>query len=369
MFRLTFDQARRLKAQYGTPLVAVSQREMADKFSILAEYLPGVKMYYAVKANADPQVLGVVRRHTPYFDICSPAEILAVKELGARPEDLIHTNPIKKPEDIRFAVEQGVRWFVFDNEFELDKFLPYGRDLNLLLRLSFPNTDCVVNLSYKYGVPAEQAPALVRRATEMGLTVRGLAFHVGSQSLNPYKYTDAIHECRRVFNLLASEGIYLDHLDIGGGFPVEYVESIMPLRSFFAPIQEALDTYFPTATVMAEPGRFVVGDAANLVLSVVGKSRRNTVWWYYVDDGVYGCFSGRIYDHCDYPIITDRQGEREQCIIAGPTCDSFDVIYHNSVMPPLEVDDTLIVYSMGAYTTASASHFNGYPPARIVLVD
>lgn len=369
MFQLTFDEARQLRERFGTPLMVVSRREIAEKFSILSDYLPGVHIYYAVKANAHPNILEVVKQNTDRFDVCSAREILAVKNVGVDAANMIHTNPIKKPEDIRFAVDQGVNWFVFDNECELEKFGPYGKDINLMLRLSFPNTDCVVNLSYKYGVPAEQAADLVMKATGMGLTVRGLCFHVGSQNLNPYKYTGAIAECKRVFNYLALQGIYLDYLDIGGGFPVEYIESIMPLRNFFTPIQEALDSYFPSTTIIAEPGRFIVGDAANLILTVVGKSKRNNVWWYYVDDGVYGSFSGRLYDHCDYSIITDREGPREQCIIAGPTCDSFDVIYHNSIMPHLEAGDVLIALSMGAYTTCSASHFNGFPPARTIVVD
>lgn len=369
MFRLTFEEAKRLKEQFSTPLMVVSRKEIGEKFSLLSDYLPGVQPYYAVKANAHPEVLEVVKQHTPKFDICSPEEILRVKSIGVDGNNMIHTNPIKKPEDIRFALGQGVKWFVFDNECELEKFKPYEKDVNLMLRLSFPNTDCVVNLSYKFGVPADEAANLVVKATEMGLKVRGLCFHVGSQNLNPYKYTDAIAECKRVFNDLALQGIFLDYLDIGGGFPVEYIESITPLSSFFTPIQEALDSYFPATTIIAEPGRFIVGDAANLILTVVGKSKRNNVWWYYVDDGLYGSFSGRIYDHCDYTILTDRDGPREQCIIAGPTCDSFDVIYHHSVMPELHVGDTLIALSMGAYTTCSASHFNGYPPARTIIVD
>ncbi|NSW83320.1 MAG: type III PLP-dependent enzyme [Syntrophothermus sp.] len=369
MLRLSFDEAKKLKEKWGTPLMVVSRREIGEKFAILNDYLPGVKMYYAVKANAHPDVLKTVKEFTDRFDICSPQEILAAKSIGVQSENMIHTNPVKKPEDIRFAVEQGVRWFVFDNEYELEKFKSYGSDINLLLRLSFPNPDCVVNLSYKYGVPPDEATGLVIKAAEMGLAVRGLCFHVGSQNLNPYKYTDAIAECKRVFNSLALHGIYLDYLDIGGGFPVEYIEPIMPLRRFFSPIQEALDSYFPNITVIAEPGRFIIGDAVNLVMTVVGKSKRNNVWWYYVDDGLYGSFSGRLYDHCDYLILSEREGPREQCIIAGPTCDSFDVIYHNTVMPQLEIGETLIALSMGAYTTASSSNFNGYPPARTVIVD
>ncbi len=369
MLQLSFDEARSLKEQFGTPLMVFSRREIMEKLSILNEYLPGVGLYYAVKANAHPEVLEVIKQCTDKFDVCSPHEIMTVKDIGVEGDNMIHTNPIKKPEDIRFAVDQGVKWFVFDNEYELEKFKPYGKDVNLMLRLSFPNTDCVVNLSYKFGVYADEAMELAKKATDMGLRVRGLCFHVGSQNLNPFKYKEAIAECRRVFNHLLLEGICLDLLDIGGGFPVEYVDSIMPLRNFFTPIRKALDSYFPSTTVIAEPGRFIVGDAANLILTVVGKSKRNNVWWYYVDDGLYGSFSGRVYDHGKYLLLTDKEGLREQCIIAGPTCDSIDVIYHTSVMPELDIGDNLLALSMGAYTSCSASHFNGCLPAKTIVID
>ncbi len=366
---ISMKEARELKDQYGTPLMAVSRRQIEDKFQILKEYLPQAKIYYAIKANACPEILGIVKACNPYFDVVSNAEIEAVRALGVIGQDMLHTHPIKKDSEIRFAIDNGISHFVFDNEYELIKFLPYRDKVKLLMRVSFPNPDCVVNLSFKFGVDPVQAVDLALKARDMGLEVAGLCFHVGSQNLNPYKYVDAITECRRIFNLLALNGLRLEILDIGGGFPVEYTEHIAPLRSYFEPISEALNRYFGNVQIIIEPGRFVVGDAVDLVLSVVGKSRRENVWWYYVDDGLYGSFSGKVFDHCDYPMISERQGEREQCIVAGPTCDSFDIVYQNSSMPRLEVDDMLVVRSMGAYTRASATNFNGYPPARIVLID
>jgi ornithine decarboxylase len=210
---------------------------------------------------------------------------------------------------------------------------------------------------------------LALKARELGLNVKGLRFHVGSQSLNPYKYMDAIGECRRIFNFLALKGMILEVLDIGGGFPAEYVEHIIPMRNFFEPISEALNRYFPNTRIIAEPGRFVVANAVDLILTVIGKSHRENVWWYYVDDGVYGSFSGKVFDHCDYPLLSERRGPREQCIVAGPTCDSFDIIYQNSSMPRLEIGDMLVVPSMGAYTSCSATNFNGFAPAKTIVND
>ncbi|NLB17356.1 MAG: type III PLP-dependent enzyme, partial [Syntrophomonadaceae bacterium] len=214
-----------------------------------------------------------------------------------------------------------------------------------------------------------QSIDLALLARNMGLNVNGLCFHVGSQNLNPFKYVDAIAECKRIFNLLALQGLILEVLDIGGGFPVEYNEHIMPLRNFFDPIYDALNRYFSNTRIIAEPGRFVVADAVDLILTVIGKAKRDNVWWYYTDDGVYGSFSGKVFDHCDYPLLSERKGKRDQCIVAGPTCDSFDITYQNSAMPQLEIGDMLMVSSMGAYTSCSATNFNGFAPARTIIID
>ncbi|MGE5403469.1 MAG: type III PLP-dependent enzyme [Candidatus Saccharibacteria bacterium] len=369
MSNITLAQAKEIRAVYGTPILAVSRKRIEEKFELLKEYLPRVEQYYAVKANPAPEILEIINGCNPNFDVCSNREIELVTSMGVTGSNMIHTNPIKKPRDIEFSLANGVEWFVFDNEWELEKFRDFGDRVKLLMRLSFPNPDCVVNLSYKFGIDPAGAVDLAFKARDMGLSVKGLCFHVGSQSVNPYKYIDAIVESRRIFNLLALKGLYLELLDIGGGFPVEYVENIMPLRNFFEPIAEALDRYFGKTRVIAEPGRFIVGDAADLVLTVVGKSNRANQWWYYVDDGLYGSFSGKVFDHCDYPLLSERKTVREQCIIAGPTCDSFDIIYQNSSMPHMEIGDILVAPCMGAYTNCSATNFNGVPPAKIVVVD
>ncbi len=189
---------------------------------------------------------------------------------------------------------------------------------------------------------------------------------MGSQCTNPFAYADAIATCRKIFNLAASRKVILDTLDIGGGFPVSYVETVMPIDRFCEPIAEALEKYFDQCRVIAEPGRFLVANAVWLITQVVGRSRRGGVPWYYIDDGLYGSFSGRLFDKCDYTIQAERDGDRELCVIAGPTCDSFDVLYTDRALPPVDIGDLLIVPGMGAYTNASASTFNGFPVARLV---
>jgi ornithine decarboxylase len=163
--------------------------------------------------------------------------------------------------------------------------------------------------------------------------------------------------------------ITLDIIDIGGGFPINYLNPVLPVQRFCQPINEYLERYFSKYRIIAEPGRVLSGPCMVLAAKVMGKSLRSGVWWYYLDEGVYGSFSGKIYDHAEYPLLVPRSGETFTSVLAGPTCDSIDVLYENIALPRLEIGDVLLFDSMGAYTTASASNFNGFPKAKIVLID
>jgi ornithine decarboxylase len=203
----------------------------------------------------------------------------------------------------------------------------------------------------------------------MGLTISGISFHVGSQNESPLKYIEALDFCRDICRKAALSGIILDIIDIGGGFPINYLNPVLPVQRFCQPINEYLERYFSKYRIIAEPGRVLSGPCMVLAAKVMGKSLRSGVWWYYLDEGVYGSFSGKIYDHAEYPLLVPRTGETFNSVLAGPTCDSIDVLYENIALPCLEIGDVLLFDSMGAYTTASASNFNGFPKAKIVLID
>ena len=363
---LTFDLARKLVKRHGTPTLALSRERLAANFADLHTALPNVHLHYAIKANPHREVLRLLRQAGSRFDVSSIEEIRMAGRTGAPPDELLYTKPINKAEELRFAHEAGLTWFVVDNEHEIAKLSRCAPGANVLFRLRVSTKDAVVDLSYKFGAQADDILGLVRAAKQARLRPRGLSFHVGSQCTNPFAYADAIGTCRKIFNLAASRKILLDTLDIGGGFPVSYVETVMPIDRFCEPIAEALEKYFDQCRVIAEPGRFLVANAVWLITQVVGKSRRGGIPWYYIDDGLYGSFSGRLFDKCDYTIQSDRDGDRELCVIAGPTCDSFDVLYTDRALAPVEIGDLLIVPGMGAYTNASASTFNGFPVARLV---
>jgi ornithine decarboxylase len=365
---MDFKTIQSLVTVHGTPTLFLSENRLRESYRSLRAALPGVTLYYAVKSNAAPQIVSILSIEGSSFDICTNGEIDILKECAIAPQRCIHTHPIKRDSDIIYALTYGVTTFIADNEHELEKFIPYKDKVRILIRMSIQNPGCLVNLSHKFGISPEQTWPLIRKAHKLGLTVAGISFHTGSQNENALKYIEALEYCRDIYRKAALYGINFDTIDIGGGFPISYLTSVIPMVQFCQPINEYLDRFFSNYTVIAEPGRVISGPTMSLATRVMGKSLRNGVWWYYLDDGMYGSFSGKMYDHADYPMWLERDGPRATSVLAGPTCDSIDVIYENISLPHLEIGDLLIFKSMGAYTSASASNFNGFPRAKIVLI-
>jgi ornithine decarboxylase len=366
---LNIERARELSDKHGTPLLVVSRAKLRENYATLKDSLPGVDLFYALKANPHRAVAQEIDRLGGKFDISSVGELELLRKLGVSGDRLIYTQPIKKPEDIDYVYRSGVDLFVFDNVDELSKMKRVAPQARLLVRIAVSNPYCVVNLNFKFGADPREAEGLIEKAASMGLNVAGIAFHVGSQSLNPYTYVDTLLACKRIYDLMALKGIKMDVLDIGGGFPVRYLENVVPIRKFCEPINDALNNYFSRTKVIAEPGRVICGDAAVLITRVVGKSLRSSVQWYYIDDGLYNSFSGKVYDHAEYAILSEKTENYSRCVLAGPTCDSFDVISKDIVLPELEIGDLLLVPSMGAYTNVSATEFNMLKKAKIVTID
>jgi ornithine decarboxylase len=366
---MDFGKLNQLVSVHGTPSLFLSQSRLRESFRALAYALPGVELFYAVKSNAQPEIIDILQQEGGSFDICTNGEIDIVRQCGVTAGKCMHTHPIKRDADIRYALDFGVTLFVVDNEFELDKFLPYKDRANLLVRMSVQNPSCMVNLSHKFGCAPTQTFSLIAKAHTMGLSVAGISFHAGSQNENPLKYIEALDFCRDICRKAALSGISLSIIDIGGGFPINYLNPVLPIQRFCQPINEYLERYFTNYRIIAEPGRVLSGPCMVLATRVMGKSLRSGVWWYYLDEGLYGSFSGKVFDHADYPLLVPRSGETYNSVLSGPTCDSFDVLYENIALPLLEIGDVLLFDSMGAYTTASATTFNGFPKAKIVVID
>ena len=366
---LSFTKARQLAGQFGTPLLVLSKSRLIGNYETLKQSLPGVELFYAVKANPSPECIAIVDECGGSFDVSSVGEFEMVKGRGVEKERVLFTHPIKKEEDLRHLHDKGMELFIFDNEDELPKIGRNAPGARLLLRIAVSNPFCVVNLNYKYGADPQRAEELINRAAALGLKVSGLAFHVGSQSLNSSTYVETIATCKKIYDGLALKGVKMDLLDLGGGFPARYMEDIVPMDQFCRPIKEALGSHFAGTRLIAEPGRAICADAIVLVTKVIGKSIRNNTPWYYLDDGLYSSFSGKIFDHADYPIVTDRPGNAVKSVLAGPTCDSLDVIAREIDLPELQIDDLLLAPSMGAYTNATSTDFNMLKKARIVTID
>ncbi|MEY3464537.1 MAG: type III PLP-dependent enzyme [Steroidobacteraceae bacterium] len=364
-------EIRRLVAEFGSPLLIIDCERIRHQYRQLRRALPNVDLHYALKPLPHPAVVSTILEEDGYLDLATTGEVELVARMGVDGARCIHTHPIKRDIDIRSAVRRGVRVFVADNPDELRKFVPYVDQVEVLLRVSYRSPGAVSDLSRKFGCDPEQLLSLARRAKDLGIVVRGLSFHVGSQAPDPGKHVEAIESCRVLLAAVAREKLGpCDTLDIGGGFPIDYSQRAPQIGYFCKPIRAALARLPKRIRVIAEPGRYIAGPSAIGVASVMGRARREGRWWYYLDDGLYGSFSGQLFDHAHYPLESFRErGKREPSVLAGPTCDSIDVIAENLMLPQLDSGDLIIGRAMGAYTWASASEFNFFPRATVVSVN
>jgi ornithine decarboxylase len=368
---LAASEIQALVARFGSPLLVVDCEQVRRQYHALKAALPGVDLHYALKPLPHAAVVACLRDEGAYFDLATTGEVELVKGQGVAPERCIHTHPIKRDSDIRDALRFGVTTFVVDNPDEIQKFTRYRKRVELLIRVSFRSPDAVCDLSRKFGCEPKAVLGLIEQARRIGVRVRGLSFHVGSQAVDPAKYVEAIHACKDLFAEALLAGLPgLDVLDIGGGFPVAYNDAVMPIDEFCAPIRAALALMPSHVRVIAEPGRFISAPAAMAISTVMGKAKRDGRWWYYLDDGLYGSYSGQLFDHAKYPVSVLKQSdERFASVLAGPTCDSIDVIDDNIQLPELSVGDLVVGRMMGAYTWASATDFNFFSRAKVVVLN
>jgi ornithine decarboxylase len=362
---------RRLVREFGSPLLIVDCERIRAQYRKLCRALPGVALHYALKPLPHAAAVRTVIAAGGFLDLATTGEVQLAARLGIAPQRCIHTHPIKTVRDIRNALHFGVRTFVADNPDEVKKFAAFTNHAELLLRTAFRSPSAVCDLSRKFGCAPEEVLALARLAARLGIGVRGLSFHVGSQAADPSKHVEAIQACGRLLAQGRRERLgALDTLDIGGGFPIPYGQRAPEIDRFCKPIRVALAQLPRRLRIIAEPGRFIVGPAAIGVSEVIGRARRDGLWWYYLNDGLYSSFSGQLYDHARYPVEALRESAtREPCVLAGPTCDSIDVIAERALLPLLRTGDLVIGRAMGAYTWASASEFNFVPKATVVTVN
>ncbi|BCI53271.1 ornithine decarboxylase [Mycolicibacterium litorale] len=368
-----------LVAAHGTPVLVLDPAAVASAYRRLSAELRGFGLHYAVKALPHPAALTAIASCGGGFDVATNAEIDRVRALGFPMHRCIHTHPVKKPADIDHAYRAGIRTFVVDNPVEAQKFYGRDRDLEVLVRLAFPNPTAKSDLSTKFGVEVRDAELVVKHVLDTGVAFGGFSFHVGSQGSTVQPYRTALRStlelCDHIHRTL---GVRAHTIDIGGGFPVSYRDSMPGIDRIATAVDEVLGERRGQFRLLAEPGRFLAAEAMTLFTSVVGTATRGGKVWHYLDDGLYGSYSNILTEDVHPPILAMRElsgspsaawGAMEPVTLAGPTCDSIDVVAHDYPMPPLTVGDVLVSPLMGAYTTVTSSRFNGIAQTPIVVSD
>lgn len=367
-FQLSREAVEKLAAEYGSPLLILSLDQVKSNYEILRKYMPRVQIHYAIKANPHHKILKLLADLGSCFDVASDGEIRTLYDMGVEGGRMIYANPVKTGVGLQACRDCGVGKMTFDSASEIDKIKEQCPGATVLLRLRIDNSSAHVDLNKKFGVGREQAVPLMKKALEAGLDIAGIAFHVGSQTISADPYLRGLDIAREIFEEAKKEGMNLRILDIGGGFPIPEPKVHFNLPEMLKQISARLDEDFPGIEVWAEPGRYICGTAVNLITRVIGVNERGGQPWYFLDEGLYGTFSGVLFDQWDFKLISFREGdERVAATFAGPSCDSLDIMFRGRMTVPLEVNDLLLVPVCGAYTSASATTFNGFSKAKFVV--
>lgn len=386
-------QAGEQNAFYVVDTAAVEER-----YKLWHDYLPHVRPYYAVKCNPDAHLLSALARLGAGFDCASLAEINAVLSHGVAPTDVIYANPCKQPSHIAFAASHGVDTMTFDSQDELTKIKAINPHAKLVLRLYVDDTKAICRLGTKFGAMVHDVPAILEHAKNLELDVVGVSFHVGSGCFSVSAYSDAVLRARKAFDIGQSLGFDFSLLDIGGGFPgteggpISFQECAMELKT-------SLAQHFPESSgvrIISEPGRFFAASTHTLAVNVIGRKVAPTFdipgagpsaaassdssvpnYMYFVNDGLYGSFNCLVYDHPTIQpvVVTDAvtpersDADLHTASIWGPTCDGMDCIMKEVKMPLMEIGQWICFPSMGAYTCAAGSDFNGFAPPQKIYFD
>jgi ornithine decarboxylase len=377
-YDLSLTTIEQLVQQHGTPIFIVSKKKLADNYQLLDRALPGVSLYYAMKANPHEEILKTLVDIGAGFDVASKGEIEDAINAGANArDDLIFADTVKDPKHIAFAYGVGIDDFTYDNFSEIQQIARHAIGSYVHLRIAVSNKGSVAHLSKKFGAKVEEAIPLLLAARDQGLRPRGISFHVGSQCMDVRRYVEALDSTKVIFEQAKKEGMDLEMIDIGGGFPVRYTDEDVDLESMCKTIVEHYRKLFGDEVALAaEPGRSIVGDAAILVTKVISESVREGRKWLYFDDGTYGSFLEVLLYKMKFPMKTNTSGRMMDYVLAGPTCDCIDVFSRDeegevctAALPEMHLDDLLIVGSMGAYTYSESTRFNGFDPPTFVYID
>jgi ornithine decarboxylase len=369
-----------------TPCLVVDAAKVASNVARIGRGIRGCRVFYAVKANPGVEVVGLMDKLGVGFEISSDGELDILRRLGISPDRIICSNPVKRPTFIGEAARYGINRFAFDSRDEIFKIAGAAPGSSVYIRLTIPNEGSEWPLSKKFGVEIEEALPLLAEAKEQGLNPAGITFHVGSQCTNLYSWNIALDKARLLWDEAARLGITLTLLNLGGGYPVKYTRDVPDVETIERHIDALISERFggidagggaatdavgrAPVEVHIEPGRAVIGDAGIIVAAVTGKAVRQGQRWLYIDVGVFNGLMESV-GGIRYSYVLEnhgRPGQKKTWVLAGPSCDSFDVIDQNVSLHEPEIGDYILVLSGGAYTVSYASEFNGCPMPETVIV-
>ena len=370
----------KLVKKHGTPLFIIDHDIIRAIYHRFKKALPGVEVYYAVKANSEIEIIKTLFNEGASFDVASYNEFMNVYNFIDRWRDkkkkffiwdkIIFSNTIKDRETLR-RINKYEPLVTYDNIDELIKIKEYCKKAGLILRIKVPDIGSQIEMASKFGAEPGDALNLIKKAFDSGLKVEGLSFHVGSQCTNFENYVSALNITSEIFNEARKRGYGLDIIDIGGGFPAPYESNGPKFEKLAEILNNELERLFSEATeIIAEPGRFLVATSSILVSEIIGKGRRDGKIFYHINDGVYHTFSGVVFDHLIPKFYSFKRGKKEICAVVGQTCDSFDKISLAEHLPKnLGIGDYLYTTNIGAYSIVSSTQFNGFEGAKILHVN
>lgn len=357
-----------LKEGYTKPFLLVDSNLIRNKVRRFKATMPLVHPHYAVKANPDPRVLRTMIEEGVGFEIASISELDLLLSLGVPAAEVYYSNPMKARAYLEYAASKGVEWYVLDSIEELRKIVSVKPDAKMYLRIDTPNIGSDWPLAGKFGTHATEIQAIINEAAKLKADLAGVTFHVGSQCRNPQNWRVGIERAKKVFADMRRVGLTPRLLNIGGGYPVRYVKPIPSIEVIGEVVNAAIADLPKDIRIMAEPGRYLVSDTAYFVCRVVGTATRNGKRWMYWDAGMFGGVI-EVTEGLRYEILSDRTGHNIPWSIAGPTCDSVDILMHDEMLPAdIQEGDFIYLPNAGAYTTAYASNFNGFPLPDVIVL-
>lgn len=363
-----------------TPFLVIDLKRVAQGFKELQSSMRGAKIYYAVKANPNDEVLLLLNTLGSYFDVASRYEIDQLLKLGISPDRLSFGNTIKKEKDIAYAYEKGIRLFTTDSHSDVKKLAKHAPGSMITFRLLIDGEGADWPLSRKFGAHPDMIYRLIKEAKRLKLDPYAVSFHVGSQQRDIGQWDSAIARCRYLFDALKADNIHLRAINLGGGFPAKYIQPTASTKEYARLIKQYLKEDFGSddLEIILEPGRSIAGDAGIIFSDVVlisNKSETLDTRWVYLDIGKFSGLIETLNEAIKYPISVEgkeKAKKKSPVILAGPTCDSCDILYENyqyQLPDNLKEGDTINIFSTGAYTTSYSSvNFNGFPPLTVYIL-